>query len=59
MLTVRSDSGVHSTVLASRFELPDADNYDTSVILDQKNGAYSLNRVLLPDHTALQVLDAQ
>ena len=59
LLTVRSETGIHSTVLVTRFDLQDTDKNETSVILDEKNGTYSLNRVLLPDHTALQVLDLQ
>jgi hypothetical protein len=59
MLIVRSESGEHSAALASRVNSIDAGNRDASVILDQKDGAYRLNRVLLPDNTALQVLDAQ
>jgi hypothetical protein len=59
MLTVRSESGEHATVLVSRVNTADSENHDTKVILDQKDGLYRLNRVLLPDHTALQVLDAQ
>lgn len=58
MLTVRAHSGETSTVLASRIYSESADN-KSSVILDQKDGAYRLNRVLLPDNTVLQVLDAQ
>ena len=59
MLTVRSESGVHSTVLVSRTDAPELTVNEASVILTQKDGSYYLNRVLLPDGTALQVLDAQ
>ena len=59
MLTVRSESGEHAMVLVSRVNTADNENHDTKVILGQKDGLYRLNRVMLPDHTALQVLDAQ
>lgn len=59
MLAVRSESGEHAMVLVSRVNTVESENHNTSVILDQKDGAYRLNRVLLPDHTSLQVLDAQ
>jgi hypothetical protein len=59
MLTIRSESGEHSTVLVSRINTFDKDNHGTRVILDQKDGAYRLNRVMFSDNTALQVLDAQ
>ena len=58
MLTVRSQSGEHAMVLVSRVDSTENENA-AKVILDQKDGAYRLNRVLLPDHTALQILDAQ
>ena len=58
MLTVRAESGAHSTVLVARSENENTTD-DASVVFDQKDGAYRLNRVLLPDHTVLQVLDAQ
>ena len=59
MLIIRSESGEHSTVLVNRLNNIESDNHSASVILDQKDGAYRLNRVVLPDHSALQVLDAQ
>ena len=57
MLTVRSESGPHSMVLVSRSESMDNDVHDARVILEQKDGAFRLNRVLLADHTILQVQD--
>ena len=59
MLIVRSESGEHSAVLANRINNLGTEDTDASVILDRKDGVYRLNRVQLPDHTALQVLDAQ
>ena len=59
MLIVRSESGEHSTAMVSRINSFDTGTRDASVILDQKDGAYRLNRVLLPDHSTLQVLEAQ
>ena len=59
MLTVRSESGAHSTVLVTRSNWNESDSPDASVVFDQKEGTYRLNRVMLPDNTVLQVLDAQ
>jgi hypothetical protein len=58
MLTVRAESGEHSTVLVSRSE-SNEDSNDAKVVFDEKDGIYHLNRVLLPKHTSLQVLDQQ
>jgi hypothetical protein len=58
MLMVRAHSGETSAVLVSRIGSEGTAN-KASVILDQKDGAYRLNRVILPDNTALQVLDPQ
>jgi hypothetical protein len=59
LVIVRSESGAHSSVLVNRMDVPESGSQAASVILDEKDGIYSLNRIVLPDHTALQVLDAQ
>jgi hypothetical protein len=58
LLAIRSDSGEHASVLVNR--LTEAQNtVEPKVILDNKAGVFHLNRVIMTDHTALQVLDLQ
>jgi hypothetical protein len=57
MLTVRAESGEHSTVLVSRSETNENTSDDAKVVFDEKDGIYHLNRVVLPNHTSLQILD--
>lgn len=57
MLTVRSESGEHSTVLVNRGESNENQGNEAKVVFDEKDGVYHLNRVLLPNHTSLQVLE--
>jgi len=58
MLSFHSDSGENASVLVNR--LTDTASEDQPrVILDRTGNTYRLNRILLTDHTALQVLDAQ
>ena len=58
MLNFHSDSGENASVLVNR--LSDTASEDQPrVILDHTGDTYRFNRVLLTDHTALQVLDAQ
>lgn len=59
MLTVRAESGEHATVLVSRVDSNEPFATTAKVILDAKDGVYHLNRIVLPDNTALQVLDAR
>ena len=57
ILSVHSESGENASVLVNR--LTDTASEDQPrVILDHTGNVYRLNRVLLTDHTALQVLDA-
>ena len=57
-LSFHSDSGENATVLVNR--LTDTASEDQPrVILDHVGTTYRLNRILLTDHTALQVLDPQ
>ena len=58
MLTIRAESGEHSTVLVTRSE-SNEDGSEAKVVFDEKDGIYHLNRVVLPNHTSLQVLDQQ
>jgi hypothetical protein len=56
ILAVRSEAGPYSSVLVNRLsDTPDENA--PKVIMDVKNGNYRLNRILLPDNTALQILD--
>lgn len=55
ILNVRSDAGPHASVLVNRFEDP-VDESEPKLILDRKGDTYRLDRILLPDHTTLQVL---
>jgi len=57
MLAVRSESGEHSTVLVNRGQTNENQNDETKVVFDEKDGIYHLNRILLPNHTSLQVLE--
>jgi hypothetical protein len=58
ILSFHSDSGETANVLVNR--LTDTASEDQPrVILDHTGNTYRLNRILLTDHTALQVLDAQ
>jgi hypothetical protein len=57
-LAVRSESGETSTVLVSRAQ-SDESTTGPRVVFDQKDGTLQLNRIVLPDHTSLRVLDAQ
>jgi hypothetical protein len=59
MLNVRSESGEQSVVLVNRGESNENRGSEAKVVFDEKEGVYYLNRVLLPDHTSLQVLDPQ
>jgi hypothetical protein len=57
-LNFHSDSGENASVLVNR--LSDTASEDQPrVILDRTGNTYRLNRILLTDHTALQVIDAQ
>jgi hypothetical protein len=57
MLVVRSESGERSTVLVNRGETNEDQGNEAKVVFDEKDGVYHLNRVLLPNHTSLQVLE--
>ena len=59
MLTVRAESGEHATVLVTRVDAGENLSGAAKVVLDQKDGTYYFNRIILPDNTALQVLDAR
>jgi hypothetical protein len=56
MLAIRSESGPSATVLVDREE-DEADRSEPQVILDHKGNDYLFNRLVLPDHTAYQVLN--
>jgi hypothetical protein len=58
-LTLRSESGEHVTALVNRFEDPNSDVSEAKVVLDQKDGAYRLEKIILPNHVTLNVLHAQ
>jgi|SRR5690242_15472247 len=58
LLAVRSDSGVTACVMASRAVSEENVN-EPRLVLDQKDGVYRLNRIVMPDNSALQVSDLQ
>jgi len=58
ILAVRSESGRNATILADRFDDP-ADENAPKVILDHKGDTYRISRILMPDHVAFQVLEAE
>ncbi len=58
-LTLRSDSGEHVTALVNRFEDLSSDVSEAKVILGEKDGAYHLEKLVLPNHITLAVLHAQ
>ena len=58
ILSFHSDSGANASVLVNRL-IDTADEDQPRVILDHKGNEYRLNRIMLTDHTALQVLDAE
>jgi len=58
MLNIHSESGANVLALASRAE-DEESTAEPRVVLSQKDGVYHLNRISLPDNTALDLLDAQ
>jgi len=58
MLTVRAHSGAVATVLANRMDEMDTENVgkDAEVFLTRDGNDYRFDRIILPDHTGLEVL---
>src|SRR4051794_13370447 len=58
MLAIHSDKGGNANVLVYRID-DDTNQNEPSVVLDHKGNEFRLNRVVMTDHSALQVLDAE
>jgi hypothetical protein len=58
ILAVRSESGPTATLLADRFD-DTADESAPKIVLDRKGENYRIERILLPDHVGLQVLEGE
>ena len=58
ILNVRSENGMHASVLASLVEVPESDS-GAKVVFDQKGGNCYLNEVVFSDGIAYQVFDGK